>query len=1015
MYANSWKKFKTFFFVASIVFGFSSNVFAQDVTAQSTEAGIMTNYTFDLTIAGTLDSAATFTAVFPSGFDASNVIIATSSTMDGGFDVTFASTTTVNFKRDETGTDATGAGHNVIIGVVKNPTATGVTGTIVLSGSASANGTVTITAGSLTKLEIRDTAGGGGSVLTSWSMTADDSKTYHAHGYDQFNNDLGDQSATWSSTGTLAPTVSETATSTTFSPTTAPAEGGIIATSGSVTASVAVTVSVGAVNTIEIVDDGGTALGTQNITTDDDLALYAKAQDIDSNDIGFVSVTWSSSGLTPSVSGSGTSTTFSPTDDSNGTITATHPNDTDQITVNVSVGALAKLRLRSAANNGGSELTAQAMVIGSSLQMFAAGYDLDDNYIADQAGASWGTSGDLTPTVTGTGTEKTFTPTTAPASGTITATASGNSASVGITVSQGTVASILIRDQSGGLGNEVGTVAMTTDDSRTFYAAGYDAQSNFVSDVTVTWSSTGLTPPAGGSSSSFTFSPTTAPASGTLSADDGSGHTDDTGTITVTVGVLAKLRLRNAANNGGSELTAQAMVIGNSLQMFAAGYDLDDNYIADQAGASWGTSGDLTPTVTGTGTEKTFTPTTAPASGTITATASGNSASVGITVSQGTVASILIRDQSGGLGNEVGTVAMTTDDSRTFYAAGYDAQSNFVSDVTVTWSSTGLTPPAGGSSSSFTFSPTTAPASGTLSADDGSGHTDDTGTITVTVGDPTRIKILSESSGEKLEVTSVVMTPEETLPVHASSFDAENNYIEDVNVNWSVSGDIGTLSNSSGSSTVLTATTKGFGLIAAVHASLIGDVTGTIEVQAGNLNHVLIMTKSGGPPAGALEFGNITITADDSITLYAAGFDAGDTYLGDANVNWSSTGLDPVVNASDISSVVFSPVQAPKFGLISVTVVGAQGDQTGTISVKPGNPTGTIELTATPPVLPADNTSKSIIQSNVIRDNDLNPIEAGTLVTVATDLGTITNPQDLDPLLPDIQIAANSSGIISFP
>jgi len=118
MYVNSWKKFKTFFFVASIVFGFSSNVFAQ-VAAQNTEAGIMTNYTFTFnTGVGTIDSAATFTATFPSEFDVLNVIVATSSTMDGGFDITSTTATTVNFERDETGTDATGE-HNVIIGVVK--------------------------------------------------------------------------------------------------------------------------------------------------------------------------------------------------------------------------------------------------------------------------------------------------------------------------------------------------------------------------------------------------------------------------------------------------------------------------------------------------------------------------------------------------------------------------------------------------------------------------------------------------------------------------------------------------------------------------------------------------------------------------------------------------------------------------------------------------------------------------------------------------------------------------------
>ncbi|MDI6704480.1 MAG: T9SS type A sorting domain-containing protein, partial [bacterium] len=93
---------------------------------------------------------------------------------------------------------------------------------------------------------------------------------------------------------------------------------------------------------------------------------------------------------------------------------------------------------------------------------------------------------------------------------------------------------IIIRDAQGGGGDEVGTHTMTTDETLTVFAAGYDADNNYIGDIEVTWTGTGvvegnLSPTTG---TSTTFSPTTT-GTGTIHADDGAGHTDDTGIIIV--------------------------------------------------------------------------------------------------------------------------------------------------------------------------------------------------------------------------------------------------------------------------------------------------------------------------------------------------------------------------------------------------------------------------------------------------------------------------------------------------
>jgi len=118
----------------------------------------------------------------------------------------------------------------------------------------------------------------------------------------------------------------------------------------------------------------------------------------------------------------------------------------------------------------------------------------------------------------------------------VTATNSASllTATTTVTVDVGPLADIVIRDASGGEGSEVDTRTMTTEDSLTVYAAGYDAYGNYLSDVSVTWGTTGdLDAIPAGPASSATFEPATAGTSGTITADDGDGHADATGTITV--------------------------------------------------------------------------------------------------------------------------------------------------------------------------------------------------------------------------------------------------------------------------------------------------------------------------------------------------------------------------------------------------------------------------------------------------------------------------------------------------
>jgi hypothetical protein len=138
-----------------------------------------------------------------------------------------------------------------------------------------------------------------------------------------------------------------------------------------------------------------------------------------------------------------------------------------------------------------------------------------------------------------------------------------------VSVTSGSVDYIIIRDASDGGGSEVTSLTMTTDESLTLYAAGYDAGDNYIDDMGVTWTLTGDLDGGGGAGDNFIFDPSRAPRSGTIEAElDSIGATDATGTITVNPGILASLQIRTAPNNGGSLVTTFSMTTDETGTLF---------------------------------------------------------------------------------------------------------------------------------------------------------------------------------------------------------------------------------------------------------------------------------------------------------------------------------------------------------------------------------------------------------------------------------------------------------------
>jgi len=103
------------------------------------------------------------------------------------------------------------------------------------------------------------------------------------------------------------------------------------------------------------------------------------------------------------------------------------------------------------------------------------------------------------------------------------------------------------------------------------------------------------------------------------------------------------------------------------------------------------------------------------------------------------------------------------------------------------------------------------------------------------------------------------------------------------------------------------------------------------NVGAQTIDYIKICTQPGG---GGVEVGDTTITADQPLTLYAAGYSNSTGYVSDATVNWSTTGTLDYKTATG-KSFIFDPIQVGS-GTIIAHHATATDDTTGTITINPG-------------------------------------------------------------------------------
>ena len=459
--------------------------------------------------------------------------------------------------------------------------------------------------------------------------------------------------------------------------------------------------------------------------------------------------------------------------------------------------ALDSLHLFSGPSQSGTSYSQKAdtLTAGSLFTLYVAGYDRYGNYIADVDTALWSSSGTLTPVVNHTGASLNYIPTRSNTQGRIRVQVSnpavqGDSTGI-LTVQPAAISQVKIVLDSLGT-QELGDTTLTAADTLLLYAGGFDDQNNFVQLVAGDW----LSQP--GSLGKFRISgnedsTATGQKSVRFIADQAgngtirltySGYSDLSGLITVQVGSPYQVVIRTAAGGAGSPAhNAINMTTDESLTLYAAHYDVRNNFVNDLP-VNWDTlrvSGDglVDGLPASNASQITFSPVQAGAGRIlVSSTTPGilpDTTGV-ITVTNGTLDHIVIVD---GAGSAVTTDTLAAGDSLKLFAAGYDADNNFLHYVNVSWSLVGdsIGSFAASTGDSTVFRASTV-GTAYLQADSAA-FSDATSNIRVIPGTAAQLSKITETDGQ-----SGVAGQQLPLPLRVRVKDVYGNEVEGDTVRW---------------------------------------------------------------------------------------------------------------------------------------------------------------------------------------------------------------------------------------
>ncbi len=349
----------------------------------------------------------------------------------------------------------------------------------------------------------------------------------------------------------------------------------------------------------------------------------------------------------------------------------------------------------------------------------------------------------------------------------------------------------------------------------------------------------------------------------------------------------------------------------------------------------------------------------------LTASYQGVDKSSVLDVSTGSENYLKIMSEANGEGIEIGDTSITIDSTIIMYSSVYDSDSNLIGDKIVTWQSTDPLNSVDTISSKYEFKPNNVTSDMRISIESDGLLGDETGDITVGIGEIYSISI-TDASHDTIDALPN-FSSDLTTTFYASGYNQLGQFVSLVECEWEIEGVIGEFTpDISGNESVeqieFDAITSGEASLRIRYGNLTDELF--IRVVPGGDDHIKIMTGEGN--TGEVFDYNFVMTTDDTLKLWSAVFDSDDNFKGNyENSTWSGTGDFGWVSSTS-ADYVFIPNTSLENGAINVSNSSID-TVSGNISVYSGK-TKSLVIIPTPTGLIGDDITNPI---NLTADDNL--------------------------------------------
>ena len=666
------------------------------------------------------------------------------------------------------------------------------------------------------------------------------------------------------------------------------------------------------------------------LSADSTLVVYAGAVDAFANWIGPIDVLWSlDAPLGTVIPVHASLTVLAASSAGSGHLRLERPGvPTLQLPLQVFAGRLASLRITTVP--AGPALGDTALVVGSSLQLLARGFDAHGNPLVAAPSVDWsvtGTAAQIAPLHGSTTTLEAR----VPGSARVVARSGAISASTGtVRVVPGVLARVRL-SRAPEVFSPLKDTTVDADAWLELFALGEDAAGHALGPVSASWSSTDPNV-ARLQSTSGTSVLVDAQRVGVarLVASRVDAQADSSGLLSVVAGRTAQLRVESRADGTGSEIGALVLSADSSLTLCAVGRDADGNFTSPRP-ASWSVAGGIGVVSSSAGPQVRF-DATHPGTGLVTALDFLLADATGaITVVPGGLHRLRLEDDAGAA---LGSRVLRPGDALHAFARGLDADGNPLDLRAAAWSWDGdalaTLPAAPDSNFQWTAGRT---GRGRLVVAVAGVLPDTSGWITVTSGTLSRLEVWDAANAV---VGSRSLSADSTLFLHAVAFDPGGNPLGDVPVTWSVERVSGTadVEPAFGSSALLRPHRAGGVVLVARHASGVASSTDTLTIQPGSLARVDIESAADGSGS---PIATRNLVAGELLSMYALGRDGQGNLLGPAEVSWILEGNIGSLSSSFASATTLSAT-LPGTGRVRASHAFVPSTATGDLTVSAGPP-----------------------------------------------------------------------------